>query len=79
MMVGSGPTINVSPGICVEVDPVVEPSKVDQAPREEVTGWNHFGGEGELANEREEFPLGSWPFFQPAFDDSSDFLQLGKG
>ena len=54
---------NVSPGICVEVDPLVEPShcggQVDQAPQEEATGWDHLGGKGELADEEEEFPLGS--------------------
>ena len=32
---------------------------MDQATQEEMASWDHLGGEGELADEGEEFPHGS--------------------
>ena len=50
---------------------------MNQATQEVTARWDHLGGEGQLANEGEEFPLGRRPLNQPAFDDGGYFLRLG--
>ena len=62
---------------------MVEPSRCGgemyEATQEEAACWDRLGSKGELANERQEFPLSNRLLAQPRLGERGDFLQLGWG